>query len=329
VWFRRPRRGARLLTLFYVSTSSARGGLPLVADHVDPESAGRLVAWTAAIACGRARPHEAAAAIEAGTDGHVADDVRAGVGEEPILETLSWLCGPAVRGVVLVLPVAGDPLGCGGGGVFTQAAVLAEQAVVVQRDGGAGNGRAGNSAGENGAAGDDGAKGATSIGLVPAPDFRGSSYRGVRWQAYPDIAVNPALNPPVTMAPDRIVEQADRALRRALREATASLDAVDLARWRADAVAGRAAADVAMRSKVRGLPPGWPPTARDLSQRALALWRVLRVASADSGAASATASLARVAALRQLSHAVREAAMVAFNVPAAAMRAGGARHTGT
>lgn len=312
MWFRRPRRGARLLTLFYVSTSSAHGGLPLVADHVDPEAAGRLVAWTAAIACGRARAHDAAAAIEAGTDGHVADGVPACVGEVPILETLSWLGGPAVRGVALVLPVAGDPLGCGDGGVFTQAAVLAEQAIVVQRDGGVRN---------------DEAKGATSVGLVPAPDFRGSSYRGVRWQAYPDIAVNPALNPPVTMAPDRIVEQADRALRRALREATASLDAVDLARWRADAVAGRAAADMAIRSKVRGLPPGWPPAARDLSQRALALWRVLRVASADSGAASATACLARAAALRQLSHAVREAAMVAFNVPAAAMREGRSRHT--
>ena len=269
---------------------SSAHGLPSAADHVDPESAGRLVAWAAALAAGKARLDEAASAIEGGSDGHVVEGLPGATSDVPVVDALALLRRSAVRAVTLVLPVAGDPLGCGDVSPFTNTAVLAGQGVAIESDVGC-------------------------VGWVPEPDLRGSSYRGVRWRVHLGSAVNPAL----TMTPDRIIEQADRALRRALREATETLGTLDLAQWRTEAAAGRAAADIALRSRVRSLPAGWPPAARELGQRALALWRVLRVASADSGAASASASTARTQALRPLSRAVREAAMVAFNVPAAAL----------
>lgn len=269
---------------------SSAHGLPSRADHVDPESAGRLVAWAAALAAGKARLEDALTAVEAGSDGHVVQGLPATDCDVPMIDALTLLCRSRVRAVTLVLPVAGDPLGCSDASPFTNAAVLSEQGVAVDCD-------------------------AFSAGWVPEPDLRGSSYRGVRWRTHPGTATNP----PLTVAPERIIEQADRALRRALREATETLGTLDLAQWRSEAAAGRAAADIALRSRVRSLPPGWPAAARELGQRALALWRVLRVASADPGASSASAGMVRTHALRPLSRAVREAAMVAFNVPATAL----------
>jgi hypothetical protein len=51
------------------------------------------------------------------------------------------------------------------------------------------------------------------------------------------------------------------------------------------------------------------------------LWRIVRAARADAGAISASGSQARSQALSALSHAVREAAMVAYNVPLLALPA--------
>jgi hypothetical protein len=112
-----------------------------------------------------------------------------------------------------------------------------------------------------------------------------------------------------------VVEQADRALGRALRAATNELAALDLAHWRPEVAAGRKEAEAALRAAGQRFPPGWPPPARALAERALMLWRIVRAARADAGAISASGSQARNQALSALSHAVREAAMVAYNVP--------------
>ena len=196
----------------------------------------------------------------------------------------------------MVLPTSGDPLGLAAAGPLTPAAVLAEAAVVVSCH-------------------------ADTFGWVPEPDMRGSSYAGVRWRGYAGSVVAP----PAGVAPDRIVEQADRALRRALRAATEALADVDLARWRAEAAAGRQAAESALRTRPRAMPPSWPAPARVLGERALALWQVVRIAASDSGASSASGVAVRAGALRDLSHAVREAAMIAYNVPAAAILGGSRR----
>lgn len=261
---------------------------------VEPEVAGLFVAWTAAAAAApaAARGHlgadRAAAAIEAGTDGHVVAGLPGHPPEATMAEAVGWLLDAEPRQLSLVLPVAGDPLGLSGTGGFAEAALLAESGITVECAAG-------------------------WFGLVPEPDLRGSSYRGVRWRLHPTPS---ALMPAVGADPQRIVEQADRALRRALRAATEALAGVDLAQWRDESVAGRSAADAAIRAKPRPLPPAWPVAARVLAERSLALWRVVRVAALDAGAASASGSSVRSAALRDLSHAVREAAMTAYNVPA-------------
>ncbi|MGH8889469.1 MAG: hypothetical protein ACRDV3_06860 [Acidothermaceae bacterium] len=261
---------------------------------VDAELAGRFVAWSAATVAGRVQVGPAASAIEAGTNAHVVVGSPAASAETSqeisLREALDAMLAAQPRRLTLVLPTTGDPLGLSGIGPFTQAAVLAEVGVAVEYAD-------------------------ASFGWVPEPDARGSSYSGVRWKVLPGSAAATVL----TVDADRIVEQADRALRRALRSATETLGNVDLARWRPEVASGRVAADAALQAKVRAMPPGWPVAARVLGERAIALWRVLRVATADQGAVSASGSAARIEALRALSHAVREATMTAFNVPAAAL----------
>lgn len=262
---------------------------------VDPQSAGLLAAWTVAVVARQASLGQAVAAVEAGTDGHVVQGLAGadGGGSEVALVTaLGTLLERRPAGVRVAFPQPGDPLGLHGAGAFTSSALVAQSAVVVE--------------------------GAAPFGLVPEPDLRGSSYRGVRWRVF---ALDDVTSPPLTVDPSRVVEQADRALRRALRAATEALEGVDLARWRPEAATGGHEAGAALRSRPLALPPNWPPAARALAERAVSLWRMLDVATADDGAASVSAAAVKSVALRDLSHAVREAAMVAFNVPASALLA--------
>jgi hypothetical protein len=297
----------------------------------DPELCGRFAAWFAAALGNRVDTDTALAAIEAGSDGHVvtgwpdwrvdADgsdgvelvarvpDVGSVAVEFALAEVVGRLLAIGVSEVSLVLPVAGDPLGLAGAGPFSAAAIEAECGVLLVTD-------------------------QASIGLIPMPDRRGSSYRGWRWQVLiealesidvPDSAVFGESPRPASAfapigglpAPDplQVVEQADRALGRALRAATNELAALDLAHWRPEVAAGRKEAEAALRAAGQRFPPGWPPPARALAERALMLWRIVRAARADAGAISASGSQARNQALSALSHAVREAAMVAYNVP--------------
>ncbi len=262
------------------------------------------MAWTAAVVAGQATVAQAAAAIEAVADGHVVRGLPAGAGrpapELPLADALTALIDARPRSVRVAFPAPGDPLGLHGAGAFTSSALLAQSAVAIDSEAPPGH-----------------------VGLVPEPDLRGSSYRGVRWQVFEMGAFAPPVvtSPPLTVEPTRVVEQADRALRRALRDATEALEHVDLARWRPEASAGGEAAAAALRARLRALPPLWPIAARALAERSMALWHALEVVTADNGAASVSAGAVRIAAVRELSHAVREAAMAAFNVPASALLA--------
>jgi hypothetical protein len=306
----------------------------------DPELCGRFAAWFAAALGNRVDTESALAAIEAASDGHVvtgwpdwrvdADgidgvelvtrlpDVGAVAVEFALADVVGQLLRIGVSKVSLVLPVAGDPLGLVGAGVFSAAALEAECGVLLVTD-------------------------QARIGLIPTPDKRGSSYRGWRWHVLiepiepVDTLEAAVLSEPARSAfapigdlpapdPLHVVEQADRALGRALRAATNELAALDLAHWRPEVAAGRKEAEAALRAAGQRFPPGWPPPARALAERALMLWRIVRAARADAGAVSASGSQARTQALSALSHAVREAAMVAYNVPLLALPTG--RHAG-
>jgi len=301
----------------------------------DPELCGRFAAWFAAALGNRVGTDAALTAIEAGSDGHVVTgwpdwrvDIDGGDGMElvtrvpdvgavavefALVDVVGRLLQVGVREVSLVLPVAGDPLGLTGVGPFSVAALEAECGVLLVTD-------------------------HARIGLIPTPDKRGSSYRGWRWHVLIEAreVVDPleiavlgqppsataALAPIGSLpAPDplHVVEQADRALGRALRAATNELAALDLAQWRPEVAAGRKEAEAALRAAGQRFPPGWPPPARALAERSLMLWRIVRAARADAGAISASGSQARTQALSALSHAVREAAMVAYNVPLLAL----------
>ena len=271
------------------------------ATYPNPADAGHLVAWVAAVIAAHAEIGQAAAAIEAGNHGHVVrspvdPSAHVPASELPIAQALEALRDARPRKVALLLPEFGDPLGLRDDSPLARAALGAGSAVAFDAGG-------------------------PGFGWVPELDQRGSSYRGVRWHQLPGAADIPAI----TADAERIVEQADRALRRALRAATTALSDVDLALWRPEVAAGRHAADAALRSRLHALPPGWPPAARQLGERALALWHVVRIVAADPSGASASAVALRADAVRALSRAVREAAMAAFNVPAAAMldRSGG------
>jgi hypothetical protein len=301
------------------------GGVPTPANDprqeplADPELCGRFVSWLGAALAARVDPEAAVAAIEFGSDGQVvagwhdlfadADDVDLvaeipEIGAEPVelslAEAFERLLAIDVRRVWLVLPVAGDPLGLSGAGAFALAALEAECGVLVATD-------------------------RIRLGFIPTTDRRGSSYRGWRWRVYVETVAEAEplepLEPPASLesvqsvGSQRAVAQTDRALSRAVRAATEELAALDLAHWRPEVAAGRKEAEAALRAAGQRMPPGWPPPARALAERALALWRIVRVAGADSGAASASGSQARRQALSSLSHAVREAAMAAYNVP--------------
>jgi hypothetical protein len=264
--------------------------------QLDPGVPGRLVAWLAAAAAGEPplAADRVAAELETGTDGHVVLDVASGV-EEPLVTALARLLAAPELAVALVLPEPGDPLGLTAIDDFAAAAIDARTGVLLTADG-------------------------TTAGWVPEVDVRGSSYRGVRWRsiATGNQPVQPGQLPGDA---DRPLEQADRALRRAMRGAADVLAELDLARWRPESAGARARAQALLDAPIGRLPPRWPAPARLLADRAVALWRVVALAESEGGAASASAGLARHAALRDLSKAVREATALAFNAPAQALLA--------
>ncbi len=238
-----------------------------------------------------ADPVTAAAAIETGSDGHVVIGLPGCAGDVPLVDALRWLEGAGAARLTFALPVPADPLGVAHPGDFGTAATEAGAGIIATTH------RAG------------------TFGWVPVLDERGSSYRGWRWRLFATETPSAAQLPE---EPLRLLDQADRQLRRALRAATDTLAAADLTRWRAEATSGRAAAAAALERHLGPWPARWPPAARALSEQAFALLHVLGVAEQDTGGASASVQRKRGEVLRELSRAVRAAAIVSFDVPAAA-----------
>jgi hypothetical protein len=276
---------------------------PALLPPVDPDSAGRLASWLAASIGGRADDPRAAEATESGSDGHVVTSLpgASSLAEIPLADAWPLRRGVRPNRLAVVLPAPGGAVPAVGSGPFARAALIAGSGVLLE--------------------GSD-----TRLGLVPETDQRGSSYCGVRWLAFSEpveaaVGVLPATDVP-HQAVSRAIEQSDRALRRAVRSATTALEGIDLAHWRPEVSESGSAADATLRATRDRLPPGWLPQARLLVERALGLWRVLRIASTVPIAVSASAAMLRDDALRQLSQAVRESLMVGYNAPAQALLRG-------
>lgn len=252
-------------------------------DHSACELAcSRLVAWGNAYLRGATSLDEAAAAVSptwvlglpdnvtatASAGGTAPPGRRADV-EAPAAMTvaLGRLRHSGVTRLRLALPAPGDPLGLTGPPALTAAAIDAGAAVLTL----------------------DGPR----LGLLLAPGSEPALWRAQRAaEAVADVPLLP---------------EAERSLAEALREATDTLVALDVAR--AD---HRAAAAMAAAERAAVLAPGHPGRAHRVLAQAARLRALVAVAlSGDGGALSSGEVAARTEALRPLERAARRACVAA------------------
>ncbi|MCK2214590.1 hypothetical protein MF672_012425 [Actinomadura sp. ATCC 31491] len=219
-----------------------------------------LVAWGNAWLAGHVGLDEAADHVEAAGGPAVA-------GEVPLRAYLANLRAGGLRELRLALPAPGDPLGLSGPASFNAAAVDAGQAAIAVLDD-------------------------RNLGLVPAPDRRGSSYVGVRLDVHES---GPARHDLPSLA------EAERELSGAMRAATEALSSVD----------GPAQARPELGGRGGELAPGYPARAHRVSALAARLAAVLRLAD-ERGITSGQVA-ARGHALRELDRAVRRALVAAHH----------------
>ncbi len=254
----------------------------------------RLATWGTAVLTGRASLDDAADRIQGPDDLHRV----AGLPQEPADVALTLALGRlrtlGARGLRVALPAPGDPFGLPGPGPFTGAAIDAGEAVTCA---------------------------GAPYGVVPEVSPLGSSGTAVRWQVH-ELPAHHAGGPPRGGG----LQEAERELQWALREATAVLTALDVARWRPEV----AEAVRALREGFEedGLAPGTASGAR----RVLALGRRVRaialLAAQDHGAAASAAEMSRrAAALAPLERAGRRAIVAACNDALEAVDAGGQPRT--
>ncbi len=297
---------------------------------VDPDVPGRLACWLAAAMAGPVDDARAVAAVEADSDGHIVAGLGSLGSEVTLSEAWPLLRASGAGQLAVILPAPGDALSAAGTGPFARAALDAGGGVLLETAG-------------------------QRLGLVPRLDLRGSSYRGFYWIAFEEstflddahdgdaahdrtggrpittgLPVTTGLPAVPTDLPaatvPRLLEQADRALRRAIRAATDTLAGIDLAHWRPELAGSSAAADLALRTAHNRLPPNWPAPSRVLIERALGLWRVVQLATTTPGAASTSANAMRDQVLRELSRTLRESLMVAYNAPIHLLISGAVEH---
>jgi hypothetical protein len=240
---------------------------------------GRLVAWGNAVLAGTVSPDTAADKVTAGDERH---RLCGAVGNATTLPMfLASMRSAGVRGLVLVLPVPGDPAGLPGPVAFNARAIDVGEAVLTVAD--------------------------SPDGLLPRvapPDPDGPPGTLVHWEVEP-------VNPRVGLDLPSLGE-AERELFTTLREVTAAVADLDLARWRPQL----AAALDGIRDGVgaAALAPGYPGRAHRVLALAQRVGAIADLVRTDPGGAAATgSSAARDALLRPLATAARRATVAAFN----------------
>lgn len=223
-----------------------------------------------------------------------ADDEVDGDGVD-VAEVLSRLLAAGVRGLRVVLPVAGDPLGLPGPAAFNALACEAGECVIA-------TGPVTTGASALPAAG-------STLGLVPQVLPFGSDLEPgvvVGWHEHP-VALRPAGGEGLAGA--------DRALRTGLREAADVLTELDVARWRPEA-AERWADLRSAQLDARLLPAAVPGRALAVLSDALRLRALLALAlEDDGGAVSSWEATRRADVLRRLDGVARHAVAAAANSP--------------
>lgn len=243
-----------------------------------------LVAWGNAWLAGDTGLDEAADTVERDHGPQVVTGPPGQPGDPadvPLRQRLAeFRTGGLVR-LRLALPATGDPLGLTGPPALNAAGVEAGEVVLADFSG-------------------------ESLGLVPAPDRRGSSYVGVRWAAHAARSATPDIP---------TLPEAEQQLTAAMRDATQTLLDLDVPRWHPEAAETLAALRGGPRDEPAiELPAGYPPRAHRVAALAGRLALVLDIALTDEGGAVAASEMtARREALRDLERAVRRARVAAYN----------------
>lgn len=174
----------------------------------------------------------------------------------------------------LVLPVPGDVRGLGGKGPLSQCALRSGEALVIP---------------------------SVHVGLVPKIVADGV----MRWTVFDLHSANGLEHIPIS--------EAEHGLGKALRDATAELAALDVAKHRPNV--RKEIADLAAENSALPWPAAMPPRSLRVLQRAAEVDAILSVARSDApgGAVSATAMSARTEALRPVFEAVRRARCAAVD----------------
>jgi hypothetical protein len=240
---------------------------------------GRLVAWGNAVLAGTVSPDTAADKVLAGDGRH---RLRGAVGNANTLPMfLASMRSTGVRGLVLVLPVPGDPVGLPGPPEFNSRAIDAGEAVLTLAG--------------------------SPTGLIPsvAPlDPDGPPETVVHWDVAP---VHPRVGLDLPS-----LSEAERELFATVREVTVAVADLDLARWRPQLAA--ALEEIRDGAGAPGLAPGYPGRAHRVLALAQRLSAIADLVRTDPGGAAGTgSSLARDSLLRPLSAAARRATVAAFN----------------
>ncbi|KRV49325.1 hypothetical protein AQ490_03805 [Wenjunlia vitaminophila] len=272
---------------------------------LEERRSGRFVAWGNATIAGLVAPDDAAGKVR-GTDTvhHVEGLPTAGGQPSAERVALAWGLGRlralGVRGFRLALPVPGHPLGLSGPPDFNVLALEAGEAVIaVLSDAGPGDHVRG-------------AEGGGGLGLVPevtAAGPQGDQHVAVVWRCLPVLGGPPADVPSLA--------EAERELSQALREATRTLTALDVA---GSAGPARTALDALRSAGPRPLlAPGYPGRAVRVLETAQRVASLVGIAMGGSGsgehgtAITASQVAARTAALRTVERTARRAQTAAYN----------------
>lgn len=236
---------------------------------------GLLAAWSTAWLAGRASYDDVIDAV-VGDEVHRVVGLPGQIDPVPLGWALSALRERDETRLRAVLPVPGDPRGLPGPGSFSAAAMQAGEGVRGSR-----------------------------TGLTP--DVGDGT---VLWTAHDVSPVRPRV---ISVADPNTVREADHDLAVALRAAARALAALDVARWRPEAM-GLLQGSSNGERRLR-LPPGHDQRALGLVERAQRLVDVLDLALADAPGAAVTGhdARARDEALRPLATAVRRALVAAYN----------------